>query len=133
MTTIPSIAPYRTSNNKTTALLFLLLLFHILHVLVNQNGPSGTGLIIGTQIFALVAKIQKGRPLIHGNARVGHLRLDKFPKGLDSIGGNPVFQNQIHQGYDHFLVQRSMCAMEVETKAKLKEAPNNENERQTYR
>jgi hypothetical protein len=96
-----------------------LLLFHVLDVFVNQDGPSGIRLVVGTQIFALVTEIQKAGPLIEGDARVRFLRLDKDAKGVQSFGRDPSLEDHFHQGDYHILVQCPMCPLSVELKAKL--------------
>lgn len=93
------------------SLLFLLLLFHIIHILVNQDGPCRCGFIVSTQVFALVAKVQKGSPLVQGDASVGLLIFHKAAKGIQSIFGYTTSQDHSHQGHHHVLVQSTVSAL----------------------
>jgi hypothetical protein len=100
-------------------LLVLLLLLHVLYVFINQNRPGRIGFIIGAEIFTLVAKVQKRRPLIQCYAGVGLLCLDKGTKCFQSIRCNTIFQSHLNQGNYHFLIQGPVSTMKVEAKAKL--------------
>ena len=122
-----SLTTYPTPIVEATALFpqlletfFLVFLcYHVLHIFINQNGPRRRVLVVGTQVFAFVAKIEKGAPLIKGNSWIRIFLLKERAKGCQSIVMDTSLQNHIHQGNHHFLVQCFMCAVQIETKAKL--------------
>ena len=100
-------------------LLLLLLLFHVLDVFINQDWPSGGTLIVLGQIRHLVAKVQKGGPLIQSYTGVSLLLFHKGTKGVQTVTWNAVLQHHVQQGNDQFLVQSTVGALAVELKAKL--------------
>lgn len=105
--------------------LFLLFkLFHVLDILINQNWPSRWTFIVLRQVGNLIAEVQKGRPLIEGDAGVSFLLFNKYTKGLQAVVRDAAFQNHFEESHDQFLVQGSVGALTVELKAKLNRVKN---------
>jgi len=108
-----------TSHARRYHLLLLLFFFHKVHILVDEDRPRRTWLVVCTQILVLGAKIQKGRPLIQGNATVRFLFFNKFAKGSQSIFVNPSLEDHFQESYDQFLVQCSVRPLPIKLKTKF--------------
>jgi hypothetical protein len=108
-------------HNDTVHSFELVTTLHVVHIVINQDGPGTVFFVVIVNALVFIGKIQKRCPLVQRNFLRRRLR-DPFQKraiARQAIGRDLILQHQPQQINDQLLVQGSMCSLPIELKTKL--------------